>query len=167
MISQGSTSFEWPVSVKTGLEKPRWVILAFQTERTSQTSQIRNGVFKKLEEASWNEKLVEELHKPVRRKCLQCRVNRINDIWGADLVEMQEWEKNEGFCYMLNITNAFSKFAWSERLKGKRAKAVLVAFKCTVPFTYILQDSSEELIAESFYKCSRKRNKKFLESRKL
>jgi len=36
-IFQGSTSFEWPLSVKTGLEKPRWVLVGIQTGRTSQT----------------------------------------------------------------------------------------------------------------------------------
>ena len=37
MIPHESASSEWPVSVKTGVEKSRWVILAFQSERTSQT----------------------------------------------------------------------------------------------------------------------------------
>jgi len=36
-IPAGSTSFEWPLTMKTGLEKPRWVIVAFQTGRRSQT----------------------------------------------------------------------------------------------------------------------------------
>jgi len=36
-IPAGTTSFEWPLSVTTGLEKPRWVIVGLQHERTSQT----------------------------------------------------------------------------------------------------------------------------------
>ncbi len=36
-IPTGTISFEWPVSVSSGLEKPRWVIVALQTGRTSQT----------------------------------------------------------------------------------------------------------------------------------
>ena len=43
---------------------------------------------------------------------------------------MQEWEKeNEGFRYMLNIIDAFSKFAWSEKLKDNTANAVLNTLK--------------------------------------
>ena len=57
-------------------------------------------------------------------------VKCIDDIWGVDLVEMQEWEKeNEGLRYMLNISDAFSKFVWSEKLKAKTAKTGLDVFK--------------------------------------
>ena len=41
-----------------------------------------------------------------------CTSKCIDDIWGADLVEMQEWEKEkEGFRSILNIIDAFFKFA--------------------------------------------------------
>jgi len=36
-IPTGTTSFEWPLSVSSGLEKPRWVIVGLQTGRRSQT----------------------------------------------------------------------------------------------------------------------------------
>jgi len=71
---------------------------------------------KKLDETPWNEKLADELHKLVRRNFQKRRVEveQIDDIWGGDLVEMQEWNKqNNGFRYMLNVINVFSKFAWS------------------------------------------------------
>jgi hypothetical protein len=43
---------------------------------------------------------------------------------------MQEWsEDNEGFRYMLNIVDVFSKFAWSIPLKDKKGLTVLNAFK--------------------------------------
>ena len=48
------------------------------------------------------------------KKFQRCHVEvkRIDDIWGADLVEMQEWEKEkEGFRSILNIIDAFFKFA--------------------------------------------------------
>jgi len=48
----------------------------------------------------WNEKLASELHKPVRTHFQRRRVEvkAIDDIWGADLVKMQEWsKKNKGF----------------------------------------------------------------------
>ena len=57
-------------------------------------------------------------------------VNGPNDIWGADLVEMQEWaNKNKGFRYMLNVIDCFTKYAWSIPLKDKKGLTVLEAFK--------------------------------------
>ena len=57
-------------------------------------------------------------------------VNGPNDIWGADLVEMQEWaNKNKGFRYMLNVIDCFTKYAWSIPLKDKKGLTVLDAFK--------------------------------------
>ena len=57
-------------------------------------------------------------------------VNGPNDIWGADLVEMQEWaNKNKGFRYMLNVIDCFTKYAWSIPLKDKKGVTVLDAFK--------------------------------------
>ena len=82
--------------------------------------------------ASWNEELAEELHKPVRHKFTRRNVliNGIDDVWSCDLVEMQEWSKeNEGYRYMLNVIDVFSKYAWSIPLKDKRAKTVLDAFE--------------------------------------
>jgi len=46
------------------------------------------------------ENLADELHKPIRRNFQRhpVYVKGIDDIWGADLVEMQEWSnKNKGF----------------------------------------------------------------------
>ena len=60
-------------------------------------------------------------------------VKKIDDIWGADLVEMQEWSKvNKGFRYMLNIVDVFSKYAWSVPLKNKTARVTLDALKLIV-----------------------------------
>jgi hypothetical protein len=44
-----------------------------------------------LGQGKWNEILANELHKPVRRSFKRCRVivNSIDDIWSADLVDMQ------------------------------------------------------------------------------
>src|SRR5258708_32091317 len=36
-IPTGTTSFEWPLSVPSGVEKPRWIIVGLQTGRRSQT----------------------------------------------------------------------------------------------------------------------------------
>ena len=78
------------------------------------------------------EKLAEELHKPVRRKFQrrQVLVSEIDDVWGMDLVEMQEWSRdNKGYRYMLNIIDCFSKFAWSVPIKDKTGLTVLNALK--------------------------------------
>jgi hypothetical protein len=75
------------------------------------------------------------LHKPIRKKFQKQHVNifEIDDTWGADLVEMQEWSKqNKGYRYMLNVIDVFTKFAWSIPLKDKTAKSVLDAFKLIV-----------------------------------
>ena len=54
----------------------------------------------------------------------------IDDIWGADLVDMREWEKqNKGFKYMLNVIDIFSKYAWSIPMKNKTGETTLEAFK--------------------------------------
>jgi hypothetical protein len=57
----------------------------------------------------------------------------VDEIWGADLVEMQDLsEQNNGCRYMLNIIDVFSKFAWSVPLKDKRGETVAEAFKLIV-----------------------------------
>ena len=74
---------------------------------------------------AWNEELANELHAPVKRKFQRRRVISygVDDVWSCDLVEMQEWSKqNKGYRYMLNVVNVFSKYAWSIKLLGKKTK---------------------------------------------
>ena len=76
-----------------------------------------------------------ELHKPVRRKFTRRHFNvfEVDETWAADLVEMQEWvEYNDGFRYILNVIDIFSKFVWSIPLKNKKGDTVLEAFKSIV-----------------------------------
>jgi hypothetical protein len=80
----------------------------------------------------WNEALADELHAPVKRKFKKRSVISygVDDVWSCDLVEMQEWSKqNKGYRYMLNVVDVYSKFAWSVKLSDKKGKTVLEAFE--------------------------------------
>ena len=66
-------------------------------------------------------------------------MNEIDDVWAADLVELQEWRSaNKGFRYILNVVDCFSKYAWSVPLKDKKGETVLDAFK------YIVETSNRK-----------------------
>ena len=70
----------------------------------------------------WTDQLANELHKPVihhfrRRKVI---VNDIDEIWTADLVDMQSFSKfNNGIKYLLMVIDGFSKYGWIVPLKSK------------------------------------------------
>ena len=54
--------------------------------------------------------LAEELYKPVTRKFQRRRVNvnNIDEIWAADLIDMQAFSKdNNGIKYLLTIIDIF------------------------------------------------------------
>ena len=61
----------------------------------------------------WTNQLANELHKPViyhfrKRKVV---VNDIDEIWAADLVDMQSFSKfNNGIKYLLMVIDVFSKY---------------------------------------------------------
>jgi len=68
----------------------------------------------------------------VKKKFERRHVNAfsIDDVWGADLVEMREWEKqNKGYKYMLNIIDVLSKYSWSIPLKNKTGQTTAEAFR--------------------------------------
>ena len=78
------------------------------------------------------QQLAEELHKPIRKKFKRRHVitKGIDDVWSCDLVEMQEWSRdNKGYRYILNVVDVFSKYAWSIPLKDKTGLTVLKALK--------------------------------------
>jgi len=57
-------------------------------------------------------------------------VNRIDETWAADLVEMQEFSKfNRGVRYLLTVIDVFSKYGWMLPLKDKTGKSVADMFK--------------------------------------
>ena len=74
--------------------------------------------------------LAEELYKPVTRK-LQRRVNvnSIDEIWAADLIDMQAFSKDNNLIkYLLTLIDIFSKFVWIVPLKRKTGQEVANAF---------------------------------------
>jgi hypothetical protein len=76
--------------------------------------------------------MAKELHKPVNKKFERRHIisNKVNDIWSADLVDMSALsKKNNGYKYMLNVIDVFSRYAWIKPLKDKSAKTVLRAFE--------------------------------------
>ena len=78
------------------------------------------------------EKLAHELHKPIKRKfpCCHVIVYLVDDVWGADLVDMREWKNyNKGYVHMLTVIDVMSKYAWAIPLKDKKGDTVKVALE--------------------------------------
>ena len=80
----------------------------------------------------WAQQLAEELHKPIRRKFTKRRVfvKGVDEIWAADLVEMQRFSDwNKGIKYLLMVIDVFSKFGWIEPLENKKGETVANTFE--------------------------------------
>lgn len=78
------------------------------------------------------EQVVNELHRPVRRKYPRRRVIQkgLDDLWQVDLVEMVSYARqNKGYKYMLTVIDTLSKYAWVKGLKSKSAVDVTFAMK--------------------------------------
>ena len=76
--------------------------------------------------------LAEELHKPIRSKFKRRRVLvfNVDDIWSADLMDMQSVSKqNKGYKYLLNIIDLFSKYVYSIPIKSKSQQSLVEAFE--------------------------------------
>ena len=70
-----------------------------------------------------NKILSKELHKSKRKNYPRRKiiVNHIDEIFAADLVEMQKFAKlNKGYRYLLTCIDIFSKFSWVIPLKDKK-----------------------------------------------
>jgi hypothetical protein len=73
----------------------------------------------------------DELHKQIRKNFTRRKVVslHVNEIWGTDLIDFQEYEKeNDGFKYLLSIIDVFSKYAWLVPLRDKKATTITKAF---------------------------------------
>ena len=70
-----------------------------------------------------NKILSEELHKSKRKNYPRRKivVNHIDEIFAADLVEIQKFAKlNKGYRYLLTCIDIFSKYSWVIPLKDKK-----------------------------------------------
>ena len=79
-----------------------------------------------------NKELAEELHKPIIRKYRKRKVYSpfIDNIWGADLADMQLLSKfNKGIRFLLCVIDIFSKYAWVIPLKDKKGITITNAFQ--------------------------------------
>ena len=78
------------------------------------------------------EKLANELHKPIIRNFKKRKVNFgnfPNEIWSADLIDLKKLKKyNNGFQYIINIIDLYSRYAWSIPIKNKTGKSIVEAF---------------------------------------
>ena len=76
--------------------------------------------------------LANELHKPIIRKFKKRKVYSSfeNNIWGADLADMQLISKhNKEIRYILCVIDLFSKYAWVVPLKDKKGVSIVNAFQ--------------------------------------
>jgi len=71
-----------------------------------------------------------ELHKPIRHNFKKRRVFvfNIDDIWSADLKDMQSLAKhNKHYKYISTVIDLFSKYAYSIPLKSKSSNDIINA----------------------------------------
>ena len=79
-----------------------------------------------------NKELAEKLHKPIIRKVKEIIVHSsfIDNIWGADLADMQLISKfNKEIRFLLCVIDVFSKYVWVIPLKDKRGITITNAFQ--------------------------------------
>ena len=79
-----------------------------------------------------NKKLAEQLQKPIIKKIMKRKVRSsfINNIWGADLADIQLKSKfNKGFRFLLCVIDIYSKYTWVIPLKDKKGVTITNAFQ--------------------------------------
>ena len=107
-----------------------------------------------------NEKLAEELHKPIIRKIKKGKVFLTfrNNIWGADLADMQLVSNfNKGFRFLSCVIYIFSKYAWVIHLKDKEGVSIVNGFQSILKKIIrkpneIWEDKGSEYYSNSFKK---------------
>lgn len=105
--------------------------------KTNKSKIIKNPYLKPIiikKELNKSDKIIEakEIHSQIRKKFKKRKIITlgIDDLWAADLIIMRNYEKeNDGYKYMLNVIDTFSKYVWSKPLKKKDGKSVTQAFE--------------------------------------
>ena len=83
-------------------------------------------------EVKHNEQLAKELHKPIIRNFKKRTVysGYKDNIWGADLADMQSLHKyKKGIKYLLCVIDLLSKYAWVVPIKDKKGINIVDAFQ--------------------------------------
>ena len=79
-----------------------------------------------------DQQLAEELHKPIIKKFKKTKLQSpfIDNIWGADLADMQLISKfNKEIRFLFCVIGIFSKYAWVIPSKDKRRITITNAFQ--------------------------------------
>ena len=73
-------------------------------------------------------RFADEIHKQFRKPklLLKVKVFNKNDIWSADLIEMKP---ENGYKYVLNVIDLYSRYVWAIPLKNKTGLTVKNAFE--------------------------------------
>ena len=91
-----------------------------------------SGIANDTNNSKQNIQLAKELHKAIIRSFKKRTVYyRFKDnIWGADLAEMQLITKfNKKFRFLFCVIDIFSKYAWVVPLKDKKGISIVNAFQ--------------------------------------
>ena len=75
--------------------------------------------------------MANELYKPIIRKFKTRKIysSYRDNIWGADLADMQSLSKYKGIQYLLYAIDLFSKYAWVIPMKDKKGTSIVNAFR--------------------------------------
>ena len=93
--------------------------------------EVNFGLDHPVKKSKITNELTEELHIQVSNKFERRRVNvnDIDEIWAADLIDMQGFSKqNKQIKYLLTVIDVFSKCVWIIPLKQKTGREVANAF---------------------------------------
>ena len=83
-------------------------------------------------DVEWTDKLAYEMYRQRRVHFPRRRVvvHGLDDIWSADLVDMQSFSKyNKGVRFLLTVIDLFSRYAWVIPLKDKTGAVMRDAFQ--------------------------------------
>ena len=104
---------------------------SFDKKTASGAATLANESAVKNENIS-NKELAEELQKSIIKKKKNRKIYSyfIDNIWGADLANMQLISKfNKGFTLLLRVTEIFIKYAWIISLKDKKGTIITNVFQ--------------------------------------